>query len=180
VVFRLLGAFQARAADPPAAGPPPPSAPSVYKLVLWYDRTRPFDSFQYRAYNVTRGQYTKAVDDWMALMRRDFPRYTVAVRDLTLPEGDPAGKIAAAVEDEKLALAKSILQRYAIGEKRRRSGYDSGYMGVWAPPAAQRKASGTPFEHPIPKSFPELGSARMTPSGGYLFPHPWPYPRPHP
>jgi hypothetical protein len=81
-----------RAAGPADAGPSPPPTASVYKLLIWYDRSRPFDSFQYRAYNVTRGQYTKAVDDWMVLVRREFPRYTVAVRELTIAAGDPAKK----------------------------------------------------------------------------------------
>ena len=169
-----------RAAERPDAGPPPPPASSVYKLLIWYDRTHPFDSFQSRAYNITRGQYTKAVDDWMALMHRDYPRYTIVVHELTVAGGDADGKIAAAVEDEKLALAKQILRKYGIGDEWRRPGYRSGYMGIWAPPAAERRPGPTPFESPIPNRFPPLGSARMTPAPGYLFPNPWPYPRPHP
>jgi hypothetical protein len=178
-ILTTLG-LRSPAADAPVPGPPPPPTASVYKLVLWYHRARPFDSFQYRAYNVTRGQYTKAVDDWMALMNREFPRYAVAVRELTLTEGEAARKLAAAVEDEKLKLAQRILQKYAIGDGRRPSGYQSGYLGIGTPPGAERKANQTPFEHPIPNRFPPLGSARMTPSPGYLYPNPWPYPRPHP
>jgi hypothetical protein len=175
-----ISGLVARAADRAGPGPPPPPAASVYKLVIWYDRIRPFDSFQYRTYNVTRGQYTKAVDDWIALMERDFPRYTVTVRELTIAAGDSAKKIAAAVENEKLVLAKYILQKYAIGQERRRTGYQSGYRGVGTPLAAERKTNRTPFENPIPNHFPALGSAGTTPPSGYPFPNPWPYPRPRP
>jgi hypothetical protein len=85
-------------------------------------------------------------------------------------------KIAAAVEDEKFAMAQAILQKYGIGIGRRRSRYDSGYLGVRTPATAGR----TPFENSIPKRFPPLGSAGTTPFSGYLFPIPLPYPRPYP
>jgi hypothetical protein len=182
VLIILVGSLAPRvdAAEPADAVTPPSAALSDFKLVLWYDRARPSASLQHRVYNVTRGQYTKAVDDWMGLMAREFPRYTVLVRELTVAEAGSAEKVAAAVEDEKLALAKSIMEKYGIGDARRRSSYASGYSGLWLAPSPSSKANLSPYKNPVPRSFPELGSARMTPMPGYLFPNPWPYPRPHP
>jgi hypothetical protein len=180
IALVVRAGIRADAADPPDAGQPSPPAPSDFKLVVWYDRARPFDSFQYRVYNVTRGQYTKAVDDWMGLMDREFPRYSVAVRELRAVEADSAATVAAAVDDEKLTLAKSILQKYSIGDARRRSSYDSGYSGLWLSPAPSSIGNRSPFKNPAPRITPGLGSARMSPPPTYLFPTPWPYPRPHP
>jgi hypothetical protein len=175
--FALVAA--ARAAEPPDAGPAP-SAAGVFKLLMWYDRARPFDSFQYRAYDVERGEYTKAVEDWVALVRREYPHYAVSVRDVTVAPGDPPTTIARVAEDEKLALARLILRRYSIGGDFGRFGYNSGYSGIGTRPGAAPGASPSPFANPIPRAFPPLGAAGTTPPPSYPFPHPMPYPRPHP
>ena len=85
--------------------------------MIWYDRSRPFETFRHRAYDVGKGEYTRAVDDWMALMERSYPGYTVSVHDLPAAEGDPAERIAAAVEEEKLALARFILEKHSLGAR---------------------------------------------------------------
>jgi hypothetical protein len=165
---------------PPAEAPAATGAAAI-KLVLWYDRARPFETFRFRAYDLGKGEYTKAVDDWMALMERSYPGYTVAVRDLPAMEGDPAGRIAAAVEDEKLALARLILEKYSMGSPRRNLTYGSGYSGFsWSPQSSVLNRNVSPFANAIPRSLYPLGAAHTVPSQPYLFPTPMPYPRPHP
>ena len=107
--FLLATGIRSRAELAPAPGTAPSAGTPAIKLVIWYDRALPFETFRYRAYDIRKGQYTKAVDNWMALMERSYRGYTVLVRDLQVAEGDSAGRIAAAVEDERLALARLIL-----------------------------------------------------------------------
>ncbi len=151
------------------ADPPP-----AITLVIWYDRARPFETFRHRAYDVQKGEYTKAVDDWRALMARDYPGYSVAVRDLPAAGGDPAHRIAAAVEDEKLMLARSILAAHS-------NTYGSGYQGFSRSPQRYTPYSNpSRFKNAIPSSLPPLGAAHPVAPQPYLYPNPMPYPRPHP
>jgi len=168
-------------ADLPEAPQPEAAGTAVFKLVIWYDRSRPFETYRYRAYNLGKGEYTKAVGDWMALMERSYPGYTVLVREVAVTEGDPADKVTAAVADEKLALAKSIMQANGFGVPGRRSEYGSGYSGLsWSPQTTAPRRDASSFKNATPGSFSPLGAAHTVPSPTYPFPNPMPYPRPHP
>jgi hypothetical protein len=168
----IARAIPANAAEAPGGAPERPTA-TVLRLVIWYDRRRPFDSFRYRVYDLGKGQYTRAVDDWRALLARSYPDYTVITRDLAVPGGDPSRQIAAAVEEEEYNLARLILGKYGIGAHGRAPGYSRGYSGLRRPPRS-------PFRNEIPRSFPPLGASRTTPGPSPFFPSPFPYPRPHP
>ena len=79
-----------------------------YKAVFWYRRDRPIETFQYQVYDVRKGEYTKAVDDWAQMMRKTYPGYEVAVRDVDLDrETGPSErrKVGAVVHRELLAVA---------------------------------------------------------------------------
>jgi hypothetical protein len=178
--LHFLAAILSLAALASDAGGPADPGPLRFKVVTWYDRERPFDSFRYRAYNLEKGEYTKAVDDWRSLMDRKYPGYTVTVLDLAVTEGDPARKIGEAVEEQNYVLAKAILQGSGIGSERRASGYSSGYLGFSSVPCPRRSPGGYPFKNPVPRSFSQQGAAHTIPSSSYLYPNPFPYPRPHP
>jgi hypothetical protein len=180
----FLAAILSLAPQAPDAGGPADPEPLRFKVVTWYDRDRPFDSFRYRAYDVGKGEYTKAVDDWRSLMDRKYPGYTVTVLDVAVTEGDPARKIAEAVEEQKYILAKAILRGTGIGSERRgfssRYSYSSGYLGFGSPPSPRRSTSGSPFKNSVPRSFSQRGASDAHSRPWDLYPNPFPYPRPHP
>jgi hypothetical protein len=53
-------------------------------VLIWYRRDQPLETFQYQTYDVRKGEYTPAVDDWIALMQAKHPRYLVLVRKVDL------------------------------------------------------------------------------------------------
>jgi len=176
----VTGRSLALAAEGQAGGVPDAADASLFKVLVWYDSDRPFDSLRYRAYEVARGQYTKAVDDWLELVRRSYPRYTALVLDVTAGGGDPAATIAAAVDDLKYTMAQSILRGYA-GREGGPSRYAAGYAGVESPRRPGAGPGSTPFRNVVPRSFSGLGASGSMPSRpSCLFPVPFPYPRPHP
>jgi hypothetical protein len=68
-----------------AAGSPRPGPIRADFIVLiWYRRDDPLGSFQHQTYDVRKGQYTKAVDDWVRDARTNHPSYTVLVRPVDL------------------------------------------------------------------------------------------------
>jgi hypothetical protein len=170
---------RALAAEGPAAGAPDAAGAAVLKVLVWYDSDRPFDSLRYRAYDVAKGQYTKAVDDWIALVGRAYPRYTTVVLDVTAGGGDPAAAVAAAVDDLKLTMAQSVLRGSGVLDGRR-SAYASGYAGVQGPSQPVAGPGRTPFKNVVPRPFPPLGASGTSTPPSYPFPNPFPYPRPHP
>jgi hypothetical protein len=114
-------------------------------------------------------------------MERSYPGYTVVVRDVAVTEGTPVDQVTAAVDEEKLALARIIMQAHGFGGPQRRSEYGSGYRGLsWSPQTTAPNRDASPFKNRIPSSFSPLGAAHTVPSPTYLFPNPMPYPRPHP
>lgn len=172
----LLAPAPIRGQEPASATAPesPADAPHAdYKVVAWFDRARPIESFQYQVYDVRKGDYTPAVDAWVALMAAKYPGYEVAVRDVDLArEKGPTEirKVGAVVHRELLAAAAA-----------------EGVFLDGAPPrriVARRPLTPrlVPIEGPFAPS-PYLPSARMRflqPSTPVGFPVPMPYPRPHP
>ncbi|KAJ3058103.1 hypothetical protein HK102_010691, partial [Quaeritorhiza haematococci] len=85
VASLILGAtaFYGAVAIAQEAPRPEPAAPRAdYKVVAWFDLARPIASFQYQVYDVRKGDYTPAVEAWVAMMAAKFPNYDVAVRDV--------------------------------------------------------------------------------------------------
>lgn len=156
-------------------GPAQPEAPrrADYKVAFWYRRDRPIETFQYQIYDVRKGEYTRAVDDWTTMMRKKYPGYEVAVRDVNLEsETGPneARKVGAVIHRELLAAAAEV-------------GVFVGPLGNSAPSAPTYRT---------PDILGRMGPARVVPPYSPLgpmfdqnaaprgFPVPMPYPRPHP
>jgi hypothetical protein len=153
----------------------PPVAPRRvdYKVVVWYRRDRPIETFRHQVYDVRKGEYSRAVDDWINMMKAEYPGYLVYVREVDLDrEFGPseARKVGAVVHRELLAAAASI----------------GVFVGPLAPPVTGLH-SYQPYEFrstlrpvrvrpPYSRLFP-LFNQNPTPVG---FPVPIPYPRPHP
>ena len=67
-----------------------PAGHTDFKVVVWYSRDRPLDTFKYQVYDVRKGEYTPAVDAWIQLMRTKYTSYDVALREVDL--ADEQGK----------------------------------------------------------------------------------------
>ena len=66
--------------------PKPPATPGSadFRVVVWYRRDQPLETFKYQAYDERRGEYTPAVDDWITLLRTKYPAYQIRVRNVFL------------------------------------------------------------------------------------------------
>lgn len=140
-----------------------------FKVVTWYDRADPIATFQYRGYDVRKGEYTPAVDDWLKTMRERHPDYEVVVRDVDLarePGPTERRKVGAVIHRELLAAAAA--EGLTLGGSAR---------GVLSD--APRTVRLRPIADPRPylPAIPMMFDQNPTPYG---FPVPMPFPRPHP
>jgi hypothetical protein len=145
-IFLLLPALHAGGAD--------------VRLVFWFDRARPLDTFKFQAYDLRRKEFTPDVDRWLAVMKKDFPGYDAYTRDVDL-----AGERG---ETDNLKVGSAVLREFLVLGGR--YGYDFGGYDYQAP------ARPVPFH-----SLPRVGTRPAytgVPSASYPFPVP--YPRPHP
>ena len=163
----------AQAANPSSASGArqPAATKGDYKIAFWFRREKPLESFQYQAYDLRKGEYTREVDDWLAVMQSKFPGYVAFVRDVDLAhvkgETEPL-KVGAIVQEELWAAAAR--------------------EGIFLNPQARITSgrSQVPITR-IERRFPlvptqPLGSSGFTNLGPPepSFPVPMPYPRPHP
>jgi hypothetical protein len=176
LILGTAAALPARtvAAQAPASEPKAVAAPRVdYKVVAWFDRARPIASFQYQAYDVRKGEFTPAVEAWVAMMAEKYPNYDVAVRDVDLArESGPTEtrKVGAVVHRELLAAAAA--EGLFLGAESARSVVSREPLTTRLTPI--RGSHGPSLYLPaVPMSFPRNG----LPMG---FPVPMPFPRPHP
>lgn len=147
-------------------------APAVdYKVVVWYRKTDPIDTFKYQIYDLRRNEYTPAVDEWVEMMRTRHPNFEVVVRDVDLArEKGPneTRKVGSVVYRELLsaAAAQGVFLGGAAPLERRRY---------------ERPAPSTPSLGPMPgygySPLLPMYFQNPLPAG---FPVPMPYPRPHP
>jgi hypothetical protein len=154
----------ARADDPPAR--------ADFKIVVWYHRDRPLDTFKYQVYDLRKGEYTRAVDDWLLLMKTRYPGYVVHVRDVELAREKGATetmRVGSVIHRELLAAA--AMEGIFLGDSLPR--VVSPRPGARMPPTPR---------FPGASSFPSIGASGAVdlnpprPS----FPVPVPFPRPHP
>ena len=67
-----------------AKTPGPDLGRADFVVLIWYRRNDPLGTFQYQTYDVRKGEYTAAVDDWIKLMREKYPAYLVHVQKVEL------------------------------------------------------------------------------------------------
>ena len=164
------------AAASQAGSPAPPSATSRhadFKVAIWYRRDRPLDTFRYQIYDLRKGQYTEAVDDWLTLMRTSFPTYEAVVRDVDLAreKGETESlKVGSIIRQELLAAAalEGVFIGGAAGGPSR-----SLYPRPGLPPAPEWVGRPFPPARGLPGTI-DLNPPRPS------YPVPVPYPRPHP
>jgi len=147
-----------------------------FKVVVWYSKADPIDTFQYQAYDLRKNEYTPAVDEWVEMMRTRFPNYEVIVRDVDVArETGPTEtrKVGSVIYRELLSAAAT----------------QGVFVGAAAPPLSSSTAPQRSrfFDAPVlPRGpFPGYGYSPILPMFYQNplpmgFPVPMPYPRPHP
>ncbi len=80
----VAGPGEAAGGHRPAKASAPGLAGIEYVVLVWYRRNDPIGTFQHQTYDVRKGEYTTAVDDWVRLMEEKFPAYVVRVHKVDL------------------------------------------------------------------------------------------------
>jgi hypothetical protein len=62
----------------------PDLAGADYVVLVWYRGDDALGTFQHQTYDVRKGEYTAAVDDWLKEMREKHPRYVVRLLPVDL------------------------------------------------------------------------------------------------
>ena len=173
----MIAALQAGTGSLAQTAPHKPNAgagSADFRVVVWYRRDQPLDTFKYQAYDQRKGEYTPAVDDWITLLRTKYPAYQIRVRNVFLDRekgATEALKVGSVIHEELLGAA--ALQGVFLGAPKLRLPERPHLPG---PRCSQRRSV---LGRPAP-----LGAA--LPDRSYLnppapgFPVPVPYPRPHP
>jgi hypothetical protein len=160
---------QANPSGRPAATP----RHTDFKVVLWYRRDRPLETFKYQVYDVRKGQDTPAVDAWLQLLRTKYPAYDVMIREVDLarvPGETESLKVGSVIKRELLAAA--ALEGIVIGDP------VPGFQVRTIAPRTGLEAP-TRIRQPAPQGATLDRSSYLNPPGP-RFPFPMPYPRPHP
>jgi hypothetical protein len=157
----------------------PPKLPATpgaadFRVVVWYRRDQPLETFKYQVYDQRKGEYTLAVDDWITLIRTKYPAYQIRVRTVFLDREKgvtEALKVGSVIHEELLGAA--ALQDVFLGTPT---------LGPPSRPLFPRlEAQTAPAvlgrSAPLGASFPDR--SYLYPPGP-SFPVPVPYPRPHP
>ncbi|MHB1558847.1 MAG: hypothetical protein ACYC61_15450, partial [Isosphaeraceae bacterium] len=158
----------------PAAAPASASVPAVdlagadFVVLVWYRGDDALETFKYQVYDVRKGEYTGAVDDWVAMMRRKFPGYVVRVRRVVLAKEQGATdslKVGSVIHRELIGAA--AMSGIVLGEPLQAG------PGLSSPsrPAARTELWSEP---------PGAGGQTNINPVDRGSPFPVPYPRPHP
>src|SRR6516165_1857113 len=88
VLMLLIGSWMSASGQQstPSDRPVDSSRHADFKVVVWFRRDRPLESFSYQIYDLRKGEYSPAVDDWVQLMRTKYPGYYLAIRDVRLED----------------------------------------------------------------------------------------------
>jgi hypothetical protein len=95
----LAAALALASAEPPAVANPSSERPADYVVAFWYLRADPLTSLRHQVYDVRKGQYTRAVTDWLETMRTRYPAHAAYLRVVRLQpdSGVPEAKQLATV-----------------------------------------------------------------------------------
>jgi hypothetical protein len=154
----------------PAVGDVDRGAAPDFKVVFWYDRRRPLDTFKYQVYDLRKSEFTPEVGRWLTLMKEKYPGYEAYAREVVLAREEGG--------TEKLKIGSAIIREFlVVGTEH---GYDfGGYagMGRFDPRDTSQPSR--------PSRVPSMSRPNRLPASPYLppaasSPFPLPYPRPHP
>ncbi len=138
-----------------------------FVVLIWYRRNDPLGTFKYQSYDVRKGEYTGAVDEWITLMRQKHPAYLVLVRSVNLSRERGA--------TEPLKVGSVIHRELLIAAA------ESGViLGAPMQISAGPSAAGGRAARSNPPAMPGRGDRSYLNPSSPSFPVPVPYPRPHP
>jgi len=161
-------------ADGEGEGAPDPNVD--YRVIVWYRKAEPIDTFKYQIYDLRKNEYSPAVDEWVETTRARYPHFEVIVRDVNVArETGPndTRKVGSVIYRELLSAAAA----------------QGVFVGAAARPLRPSAALERPrfFDAPVlPRGpFPGHGYSPILPMFYQNplpqgFPVPMPYPRPHP
>ena len=135
------------------------------RIVYWFDKGRPLDTFKFQAYDLRKTEFTPDVERWLSATKAKFPAYEVYTRDVDLSRERG--------ETDKLKIGSAIVREFLI------VGDQHGYtFGPYSGPSVGRTEVVQPRQmRPITRSgMPPLNPVMPSTSS----PFPFPYPRPHP
>jgi hypothetical protein len=187
LLVTLVTSSPAQDGTPATALPPEAESKPVrpsFRVVFWYARKDPLKTVRWQIYDLRKGEYTHAIDDWLTLLKTGFPSYEAFVRDVESTELEDVRDMIF----REVVFLSSGLPRPVLGPFKKPSG----------PPSATsldvdryllnsrlsgRASSMTPLRpRQLPSSSPSPGFGGHIGSDSLLhaFPVPYPYPRPHP
>jgi hypothetical protein len=138
-------------------------APHVdLKILFWYDKNHPLESFKHQVYDVRKGEYTPRVDAWPAMVTKQRPQYVAYVREIDFSRFRGAS--------DNLKTGDAIIAEFllvAFENDVDLTGPPRSYFG------ARRAEQGK-------RSIPGSAAAVFSAPGAGASPFPIPYPRPHP
>jgi hypothetical protein len=174
---------------PPTAAPGPPE----YKVAFWFDRRDPLNTFRFQAYDLRKGEYAPAVDEWLAVMRASYPGYRAYVKEV---RARSVSELTTAILAENLAVGgpntgAGIRDSWGLGGVRLLLEPLGGYSSAYSGPSSTRSGLSISSPNHFGGSSPGVPSqsllgrapgsgAYQQPPPAYLYPVPYPYPRPHP
>jgi hypothetical protein len=172
----IAGAARPAIAGPGEAARRGPTAGSTrvgvdYIVLVWYRDDDALGTFQDQTYDVRKGEYTAAVDDWLELMRAKHPRYVVRVLEVRLDRerGDTERLKVGSVIHRELLLAAA------------RSGVILGApMQIGPGPYATQRPSPRMNVRPGTPGAGGASGINLPSDSARSSPFPVPYPRPHP
>ncbi len=150
-----------------AKSPGPDLGRADFVVLIWYRRNDPLGTFRYQTYDVRKGEYTGAVDDWITMMREKYPAYLLHVQKVEL------ARERGATENLKVG---SVIHRELLSAAAQAGVFLDAPMRISpGPSATQSQVSQS--ARPV---MPGGGDRSYLNPSGPLFPVPMPYPRPHP
>lgn len=137
-------------------------------VLVWYRGDDALETFKYQVYDVRKGEYTPAVDEWVAMMRRKFPGYIVRARRVVLAREQGATeslKVGSVIHRELIGAA--AMSGIVLGEPLQVG------PGISSPSRPASRSSDRP-------GAPGAGGQTNINPVDRGSPFPVPYPRPHP
>jgi hypothetical protein len=172
LAFLIAASWACWCSTAPGQQAPTPAKPAPdIRVVFWFDAR---GALRHQAYDLRKGEYTKAVDDWVSAVRYDAHGYAdpgpmATLRNVRLSEE------AGATEPEKLASAIERESRAIVGFDLTRLRLSPTLPNL---EARTRRVAAKPIPSLVPLGW-QADPGRLAPRQASS-PFPLPYPRPHP
>jgi hypothetical protein len=144
-----------------------------YKVVFWFTNT----GWRHQVYDVRKGQYTQAVDDWVNHLEFDESGFVRPGRLATVRQVYLTDETGASDSDKLASAITRLEKRLLIAKDRTRVDFLAHPFGSVKTRADRTDDSRhREVSRPVASGRVGLGSGPST----YLFPTPYPFSRPHP